>query len=297
MIRSLTIVLVSISASISFASIGSSQDYGQVQDELVRLSKAFPGNAKLVELGQNDQGVSIVGLAIGSGPVKNLVVATHHGNEYGSTEVALGLVAELAARPIAGRTVFVVPVLNVTGFERNRREETSSTGYTVDPNRDYPGPCGTMGPFNLKSTRALADFVAQEEIVSSLTLHTSGNMVLLPWGISTSDTSTAHDHEFTELGRMCASSSGYRVGNSTELLYPADGAFEDYAYWKHGIWSILIEIGSRRSPSESELQQLVRENVPGLRIFLERAPVARATNHGFHGRCDLRTMGLDLRDE
>lgn len=292
------VVIIALLPATSLASIASSHDYGLVQDELVRLAKAYPQNAKLFELGQNTQGESIIGLVVGHGPVKNLVVATHHGNEYGSTEVALGVANDLAAHPIADRTIYLIPVLNITGFDRNRREETvDASGSTVDPNRDYPGPCGTSGPFFLKSTNALADFIDRENIVSSLTLHTSGKMVLLPWGISTSDTATAYDSEFKELGNMCAVASGYEVGNSTELLYPADGAFEDYAFWKHGIWSILMELGSSMQPNESQLTRLVQENVPGIRKFMENAPTLRAIDHEFRGNCDLRAMGLDLRNE
>ncbi|MES2962570.1 MAG: M14 family zinc carboxypeptidase [Bdellovibrionota bacterium] len=291
-------ISIVIASPLALASIASSHDYGKVQDELVRLATVYPRNAALFELGQNTQGEAIVGLAIGVGAVKNLIVATHHGNEYGSTEVALGIATELAAHPIAGRTIFVIPVLNITGFERNRREETfDRSGSTADPNRDYPGPCGTDGPYKLASTRALAEFVEREDIVSSVTLHTSGAMVLLPWGISTTDTATEHEHEFTQMGNMCAVASKYRVGNSTELLYPADGAFEDYAFWKLGIWSILIELGHSMQPSESQLARLVTENVPGLRKFMEEAPMTRAVNHDFRGRCDLRALGLDLRNE
>lgn len=300
LIRVMAALSIFVTAAFAHASsVGASHDYNQIQSFLASLAQQHPRNAQLIELGQNTQGETIVGLKIGNGPIKNLIVGTHHGNEYGSTEVALGAAADFARQPITGRTIYVIPVLNISGYNANRREESLDDryNYSADPNRDYPGPCGTGGPYRLKSTKALADFIAQENIVSLATLHASGNMILLPWGISTNDTRTTHEKEFVELGRMCAAYSDYEVGNSTELLYPADGAFEDYAFWKHGIWSILFEIGSRKTPNEAELEDLVRENVPGLRKFMEGAPVARAMHHQFTGRCDLRLMRLDLRDE
>ena len=39
-------------------------------------------------------GDTIIGLKIGNGPVNNLVVGTHHGNEYGATEVTRAFAAD-----------------------------------------------------------------------------------------------------------------------------------------------------------------------------------------------------------
>ena len=44
-------------------------------------------------------------------------------------------------------------------------------------------------------------------------------------------------------------------GASTDVVYPCDGAFEDYAYWKHGMWSLLLELDSG---SASDLQAASR---------------------------------------
>jgi hypothetical protein len=70
------------------------------------------------------------------------------------------------------------------------------------------------------------------------------------------------------------------------VIYPADGAFEDYAFWKHGIWSLLFELGDTHEPSLDQVNTLVQVNVPGLRRFLEQAPRTRAENHAFTGKCD-----------
>jgi hypothetical protein len=270
--------------------------YVDVQKHMRDLVRAYPQNAEIFELITSDSGQKIEGLKIGNGPVANLVVATHHGNEYGSTEVAMGFLENTVVQPVLGQTVYVIPVLNAAGYDRKQRREPARST-TFDPNRDYPGPCGTDGPFNLKSTRALADFVATKGIISSATLHTFSNMVLYPWGISTRDTRTPYEDLFMHLGKLAASFSGYTVGNSTELLYPADGTFEDYAFWKHGVWSLLLEMGSSHSPTASAVEKMVRENAPGIRKMLEEAPQARATEHAFTGKCDTSLKSLDRRDE
>ena len=272
------------------------RNYASVQAYLREVESKNAGRAELLTLGSNDSGDKIEGLKIGSGPVKNIVVATHHGNEYGSSEVGLSVAASLAAAPIVGQTVYVVPVLNIGGYNVRSRNERNAAG-SHDPNRDYPGPCGTDGPFNLKSTKALADFIDREGIVASATLHTYYPAVVYPWGMSTRDLSTPYNDLFKLLTQAATVESGYEIGNSTEVIYPADGTYEDYAFWKHGIWSILFELGFSHSPTQPEIDEMTRVNVPGIRRMLEQAPTARAENHAFTGRCDIRLKSLDRRDE
>src|SRR5205823_12865107 len=124
--------------------------------------------------------------------------------------------------------IYVIPVLNISGYNANNRTERDLNGRYRDPNRDYPGPCGTEGPFHLKSTASLAKFVEQENIIASATLHTYYPAVVYPWGLSTYDTSTPYDNIFKTMVIHATEWSRYTVGNSTEVIYPADGAYEDY---------------------------------------------------------------------
>ena len=164
-------LLLGFSARAASAPLPISRNYTEIQAFMMGMATQYPGTVQMFDLGTNDQGTLIQGLKIGSGSVHNLVVATHHGNEFGSTEVAKAFAASVGANPIQAQTMFVIPVLNVTGYNsRNRRETLGHS--TVDPNRDYPGPCGTEGPFHLKSTQALANFVEREGIVTLATLHT-----------------------------------------------------------------------------------------------------------------------------
>lgn len=266
--------------------------YDQVKSGLIQIAGKFPQNAKLIKIGDSDAGQPIVGLQIGNGPINNLVVGTHHGNEYGATYVAMAFADHLAAQPLADQTVFVVPVLNISGYNAGQRREMAR-GTTWDPNRNYPGPCATEGPFTLKSTTALAQFIAAANIVTSATLHTYSPAVLYPWGHSTHQTSTPYDNIFIQLGQAATVESKYAVGNSTQLLYPADGTYEDYAFWKHGIWSMLFEVGYTHNPTPEHLKTLAQVNVPGLKRMLAMAPRTRAPNHQFTGQCDTRRRFLD----
>ncbi len=286
-------LLVSIGFSVSaFATDPFHRQYSDIQTDLRELANRFPQSVELFSIGTNDTGQSLDGIRVGHGPVHTLVVGTHHGNEYGATEVALAFAHSVAEAPISGQTVFVIPVLNVTGYNQRQRAELGH-----DPNRDYPGPCGTDGPWHLRSTKALADFIDRENIVSSATLHTFSPYVLYPWGFSTHDTKTEYNDQYIELAKSAAIESGYPVGNSTEALYPADGCYEDYAMWKHGIWSLLFEMGTSHSPDQGAIDELIRGNVPGLRRFLGQAPTVRAEKHAFTGKCDTSKRGPRRMDE
>lgn len=260
--------------------------YNSVVATLQKLAQDNPQTTQLFNLGLSDSGQMIVGLKIGDGKIADLVVGTHHGNEYGSTAVALGAAEAFATNPLPGHTVYVIPVLNISGFNSRQREERIGRSY-VDPNRDYPGPCVTSAPYRSKATKALADFVESAGIVTSATLHTFSPAVLYPFGFSTRQTETPDESAFINLSKAATVESNYDIGNSKEMLYAADGAFEDYAYWKHGIWSLLFEMGVTHGPSENQMKRMVAENVPGLRRFFEMAPAERSTNHAFRGKCDL----------
>lgn len=271
--------------------------YPEVVSFLKKLEADYPNNVSLFSIGAGDSGEQIMGAKIGNGPIRNVVVSTHHGNEYGSAEVALGFAESVAKAPIEGQTLFVIPVLNITGYNARRRTETNNGGRTYDPNRNYPSPCGTEGPFTLKSTKALAEFVEREGIVASATLHTFYPAVVYPWGISSHDLDTAYPDIFKRLVSDATVESKYQTGNSTEVIYPADGTYEDYAFMQHGIWSILFELGYSHSPNESQVQTMVNVSVPGLRRMFANAPTMRAPNHAFTGKCDRLLNLLDRHDE
>lgn len=278
--------LISTSASAASSPVAApSTNYSVVIDGLKKIAQQNPMTTQWFDLGMSDSGQMISGLKIGNGETADLIVATHHGNEYGSTAVAMGAAEEFARNAIVGHTVYIIPVLNISGYNSDDRYEKVPSG-SLDENRDYPGPCVRTKSFQSKATTALANFIDKKNIVSSATLHTFSPAVLYPWGFSTNDTSTPYDSLFINLSKAATVESGYAVGNSKELLYAADGAFEDYAFWKHGIWSLLFEMGDSHNPSQDEMKRLVVENVPGLRRFFEMAPKARAENHAFTGKCD-----------
>lgn len=256
------------------------RSYQAVVDFLKAVVQNNSDRAAMIDIGESDSGKKIVGIKIGNGDVHDLVVATHHGNEYGSTEVALAFARHLAEDPIPGITMYVVPVLNISGYESGNRYENS-----FDPNRDYPGPCGGEGPWNLKSTQALNRLIQEKNIIASATLHTYWPAVTYPLGLSTDHYSTDYDAQFIRLANDATYLSNYTTGFASEVIYPADGTFEDFAFVEYGIWSLLFELGGSHFPNQSAINEMIRVNVPGLRKMFENAPTTRAENHAFSGNC------------
>ncbi len=268
----------------------SANNYDQVLKNMDQIAASNPANVSVFTMGTNSQGQPIKGLKIGNGAVSSLVVGTHHGNEYGSTAVALGFADSLAKNPIQKQTVYVIPVLNISGYNRNDRYESNAQSSVTDANRDYPSPCKNDAPYQLKSTEALAQFLVDKNIQISATLHTYWPAVVYPWGISTTDLSTPYDDQYKALVAAATVESKYQTGNNTQVLYPADGTFEDYAYFKHGIWSLLFELGFSHNPDPQAIQTMIEVNTPGLRRFLETSPVVRVAQHNFSGHCDARML-------
>lgn len=266
----------------------SANNYEKVIQQMQQISQQYAQTTEVFSIGVNNQGEAIRGLKIGKGPIQSLVVATHHGNEFGSTAVALGFAQALAQAPIEKQTVYIIPVLNISGYNRKNRYEFDTQNSAIDSNRDYPSPCKTGKNFRLNSTALIAQFLEEKNITISATLHTYWPAVVYPWGISTNDLSTPYDDQYKELVRLATVESRYQTGNNTDILYPADGTFEDYAYWKHGIWSLLFELGFTHNPDSQAIQNMIQVNTPGLRRFLENAPTQRVAQHDFTGQCNAR---------
>lgn len=287
--------LATLSLSIATQAQLLTTKYDQIAETLRQLEKDHPGNASRFELGLNDSGEMIYGIRLGNGPNPQVVVAAHHGNENNSVEVAMATARSLATNPLEENTVYLVPVLNISGFNSNLRRENR-----IDPNRDYPGPCGSDsgGPFLLKSTKLLSNFLTTKQITAAVTLHTYSRWVLFPWSVNYK-TYTKDQATFEKLAQAATAHNEYILGTAADIMYAMHGNFMDYAYWQHGIWSLLFEIGTTHSPNPTQIQEAIRRNVPAVRALLKAFPKNRSTAHAFNGHCPsgLTTNFLDLSNE
>jgi carboxypeptidase T len=217
------------------------------------LEKMYPKTAKIFSIGDNDDGVEIYALRVSANPeamdpkkIGQIVVSTHHGNELGAPEFTMYFLNELLKRynseelfrgNLADMEWTFIPVLNISGYNIAKREEKG-----MDPNRDYPGPCHNGNGGKLKSIRRLMEFSGSRKFTGSLTVHGYLGALTYPWGVSVGNTHTNDHNQFNAITAKAASYNGYQYGTSTDIVYPINGAYEDWAYWKYGMWSLLLEL-------------------------------------------------------
>lgn len=261
---------------LSFSAVA--EDYDRILSRLSELDK-LP-NTTLFSLGKNDQGRDIMGIIVGdarSAKVKHAVVGTHHGNERAAAEVPIYF-TELIARAFDSSVAYyVIPVLNISGYNVSRRGETGDDGRVHDSNRDYEDACTTKQDFKLKSTTLLAELIEREEIVSAVSVHGYVGTFTFPWGTEVRNYATQDDAFFTEWAKKAAKINNYKIGTHGGAIYPATGAFEDWAYYKLGVWSFLLEI---RSPSSD-----LRKDAASLVEFFRNSPSERSRNVGQQVNC------------
>lgn len=258
-------------------------DYDKILARLTELDK-LP-NTTLFSLGKNDQGRDIMGIMIGntSAKTKHVVVGTHHGNERASAEVPL-FFTELVAKTFDPAVLYyVVPVLNISGYNVSRREENGSDGKTHDSNRDYEDACTTKQDFKLKSTTLIADLIEREDVVTAVSVHGYIGTFTFPWGTEARDYATADDAFFSDWAKKAVKVNNYKIGTHGGAIYPATGAFEDWAYYKLGVWSFLLEIKSLSSDLKKDALSLVE--------FFKHSPTERSRNVGQQVNCMERILG------
>ncbi len=280
------------------AQTGAAAAYDAVLARLASLRAANPQHVTKVVIGRNDQGVEIEGILIAGAQAHadsphSLVVGSHHGNERLSVDVALA-VAEQAISAMTDptsiyypamstRILHVIPVLNIGGYNANRREEYDAKRVSHDPNRDYPDPCGGGGSkFKLASTDALARYMADQDIVAAVTIHGYIGTFTYPWGTYTNQTHTPDHAIYRTIAAKSGNISGYAIGTHADVIYPTNGAFEDWAYHSMGVWTMLLELDRGAN---------VARDAESLVAYFAVAPTSRSSFHEHTGQC--RAIDVD----
>jgi hypothetical protein len=282
------IFILILTGSLLFAA-----EYDKVYNEMTSIANTSPTYAQMMDIGKNDQSATIYGLRLenpnyvvdGQKP-NNLLVGAHHGNERLSADVSLTFAKKLIAifkntadpnyAKLSKAIFYVIPVLNIGGYNSNSRYEKNSSGSSIDVNRDYPDVCVHNQYYRLASVRNLVDFVERYNILGAVTVHGYIGTFTYPWGIYTDNTKTLDDSFYNTLGTQSVKANGYRTGTHTDVIYAASGSFEDWAYYKHGIWTTLLELAS--SPNLDKDAQCML-------IFFSMLPDARSKKNQHTGNC------------
>ncbi len=251
-----------------------------------------------------------------------LIDAMHHAREIMSSEFTIMFAEYLAQNYgtdpeitwlVDNRELYVIPVVNPDGsvynevnspsgggmWRKNRRDNGDGT-YGVDPNRNYtymwgyddigsspdPGSAVYRGPSagSELEIQAMMSFINSRDIRTHDTIHTYGNLTLIPWGYISTPTpdGTIFNHMAAEMTKF----NGYTPGQPSEAInYEVNGGTFDWAYGdqtEHAkIFSFSNEIGAGSDgfwPVESRREPLFQENI-WPHIYLMRVAGAFVVAH------------------
>jgi len=239
----------------------------------------------------------------------------HHAREWPTVEIALNICEELTSGSyntlVNSLRIWVIPCVNPDGYvydhdqghdwRKNRRPVPGGIG--IDLNRNYGGssngdPWGSWGsvgagsitnnpgesvycgpsPFSEIETQVIRDIFLENDIFASISYHTHGELVLIPWGYTYDD--PPDDPYITQVGQQIAAQITRQSGSGTytpqqgAVLYPTTGDTDDWAYgYAHYVqgrptFAYTVEACSSFHPPASVLDQVVAENWDGALVLL-----------------------------
>jgi len=280
---------------ISKKSLTQYHDHAATMAELINIANTYPAITKFDTLVYSVLGRAICSIKISDNPDVDedeppiLIVGNHHGNEILGVEATLynlnylvnnyGTDAEVTSW-VDNMEIWFFPMLNPDGREDMRR--TNENG--VDLNRNYSyehTAVGNHGPegFSEPETRIIRDLSALYPPTLSLTYHTSGRLLLLPW--THTDAAAPDSSVMTYLGDKICESITY-PGGYYELRQGGDwyftaGEYCDYMYATHNTLAYTVEMWTRQSPEADVIQQVVERNLQGFLTMLRQADKAGVT--------------------
>jgi hypothetical protein len=208
-------------------------------------------------------------------------VGQHHAREHLTVEVVLSLLHLYAdTRPrtssqiwklVHTRQIYIVPSLNPDGAEydigggsyhywrKNRQPNADATG--TDNNRNYTYKWGCCGgsdgygggetyrgpsPLSAPENHRMADFmIAHPNVMTGISYHTYGDLILYPYGYTYEDEPPDMDHvdhqTFVAMGAAMEATAGYHAQQSSDL-YITDGDWNDWMYGALHRYPITIEM-------------------------------------------------------
>lgn len=261
--------------------------YGEMVREIRDTARARPRRVDRFSIGRSDEGRHIWAARLSHDRTDDLddpavlFVASHHGREHLTVEVALELLRYFAwstdrrvLRILNTRQVYIVFNLNPDGsqfdiagdryrwWRKNRQPHPNSAHIGTDLNRNYGfrwGCCGGSSSdpasetyrgwcsFSAPETRVLRDFVdAHPNIRTSISYHSFGEDILYPYGYTKQNVPPTMTHldrrTFVALAEHMSGSTGYTPMQSSDA-YITDGDYIDWMYGEKEVFAFTFELG------------------------------------------------------
>ncbi len=242
-----------------------------------------------------------------------LMMGGHHAREHVSIDIPIMFADYLLKQYAAGdaevqrlvntRDVQIVPMVNPDGAEhdistgkykmwRKNRAKNKDGTYGVDLNRNYGYGWGTGGssddpsdetymgpaPFSEPETQAVKRWVDNSPNATILlSLHTYSELILYPWGGTTSRVSDARDlNVFETMAKTMARWNNYTPEQSSDL-YVASGDTCDWAYAEHKMFSFTFELDPSSMwdggfyPGQAVLPKVFQKNLKPFLYMIDAA--------------------------
>ncbi len=272
-IQVITVLLMSIIALDAYAlSFDRYHSQAEISDFLINAGKNHP-EVTYYKLGTTSQGKSMEYIVLrGRDQRKKTALylnATHHGDEWASTEsllrltdeILLNLSSKYIQEILAQFDLILHPIVNPDGHHLKTRENSQG----IDLNRDYPYPKKKSG-FQYNETARVKTLLDRHPISGALALHSGMEGVLWPWAHT--QEKPRHDALFRTLSRKVANAMGLRHFAQSFSDYQTTGEFIDYAYMQYGALALTLEVSNDLTPRQEKLPQITARAVAGCMTYM-----------------------------
>ncbi|XP_057376151.1 carboxypeptidase B-like [Daphnia carinata] len=286
---------------------------GDIYDYLAYLTDTYPQFVTLIDIGRSYEGrpLYVVRISSAASPDTNPAIwidAEIHAREWISSALATYIIHQLVevdsnADLWSNVDWYLMPMINPDGYEfthtKNRlwRKSRSRRGKIcrgVDLNRNFGYKWGGLGAgrmpcteffrgpaaFSEPETIAVSNFILSKshKIKVFLTLHSFGQLILLPWAYGVK---AIYPRDYDELLALAENAASkfvrfkYSVGNTVELLYPAPGSSFDWAKSIGIKYSYGVELGNIGIYGivipPSLILPICEDFFPALKVFADKA--------------------------
>jgi len=249
-------------------------------------------------------------------------LGSHHAREPVSTEIVMELMNNMInnydsdtdmQNRINNSQIWFVPIVNPDGkkivlteqdiwWRKNLCDNDLSLTFTdsldgVDLNRNYGFWWGALGrsdepftdgyigeeEFSEPEIKAVKDLIDSHHFVAGITYHSTGEMVLYPFGYEYTAIPPDINSISTLADRMAASipseeSGTYDSFQSAEL-YPTRGTTDDYAYGEYGVFCYTIESATDFIPPYANALNICHNNLDAAYILQDRIKTSMITGN------------------
>jgi hypothetical protein len=165
------------------------------------------------------------------------------------------------------------------GFKWTIRNVDEDPVDEIDNDNDGKTDEDPDGGFSEPETTAMRNLIEgvdgnnddKTDIITSISYHTHGGMILYPWGYTVDP--TPHEDLFNYIATEMANYNGYDAMVGTDL-YPVGGELDDWLYGKHEIIPFTFELDSGSHKGEKEeIINISMTNLPCNLYLTEMAPL------------------------